>query len=253
MAVNLVALPARAWRGMVDLLTPCQCLLCRTPVGEAASLCVPCWTTLQHLDEPVCQVMGTPFTYDQGPGAVSAAAIALAPAWDRGRAAVAFDDAARPLVHALKYQDQQEAGLLMARMMARAGRSLIVDADVVVPVPLYRWRLWKRRFNQSTYLAQAIARGAGKPYRPQLLIRQRPTRSQVGLSEAERRKNVKGAFAVTPEAARLIEGKRVLLVDDVRTTGATLEASAATLRGAGATAVDVLTFALVLEPARIHI
>ena len=187
MQLDLASFPARTWRGVVDLLTPCQCLLCRAPVRDAASLCVSCWGRLSHLDEPVCQVMGTPFAYDQGSTAVRAPALVLAPAWDRARAAVLFDDTSKRLVHALKYQDRQEAGLLMARMMRRAGRELIAAADLIVPVPLYRWRLWTRRFNQSAHLAQAIGRSAQKPFRPDLLIRRKPTRSQVGLDEAARR------------------------------------------------------------------
>lgn len=253
MQLDLASLPVRTWRGVVDLLTPCQCLLCQAPVRDAASLCVFCWSKLAHVDEPVCQVMGTPFTYDQGAHAVSAAALALAPSWDRARAAVLFDDTSKRLVHALKYRDRQEAGLLMARMMLRAGRDLIAGADLIVPVPLYRWRLWTRRFNQSAHLAQSIARAAGKPFRPDLLIRRKPTQSQVGLDEAARRRNVKGAFAVPAAGAAALAGKRILLVDDVRTTGATADACAATFRQAGAEGVDLLTFALVLEPAKIHI
>ena len=253
MRIDLAGLPALAWRGVVDVLTPSQCLLCRAPLNQPASLCVPCWSGIAHLDEPVCNVMGTPFAYDMGPGAVSAAALALAPAWDRSRAAAAFDAASRPLIHSLKYQDRQESGLLMARMMARAGRDLIGDADVIVPVPLHRWRLWKRRFNQSAFLAQAIARVAGKSYRPDILLRQRATPTQVGLDEAARRKNVRGAFAVAGGQAGTLTAKRVLLIDDVRTTGATAGACAAVMREAGAAQIDVLTFALVLEPAKIHI
>lgn len=242
-----------AGRGVADILTPSQCLCCQVPVREPASLCVACWTRLHQLDDPVCNVMGTPFAYDQGPYAVSAAALADPPAWDRSRAAVAFDDASRPLVHALKYRDTLEAGLLMARMMTRAGRELISEAQLIAPVPLYRWRLWKRRYNQSAFLAQEIARIAHRPYRPDILIRQRATRTQVGLDMKARRKNVRGAFAVRAEAAPALEGKRVLLVDDVRTTGATMDACAETLRRAGAAQVDVLSFALVLEPTRLHI
>lgn len=253
MRIDLARLPALAWRGIVDVLTPSQCLSCRAPLRDPASLCVPCWSKLGHIDDPACTVMGTPFAYDMGAGAVSAAALAQAPAWDRSRAAVAYDEASRPMIHSLKYQDRQEAGLLMARMMARAGRDLIREADVIVPVPLHRWRLWKRRFNQSGFLAQAIAKDAGKSYRPDILQRQRATRTQVGLDEAARRKNVRGAFVIAEGMAGAVAGKRVLLIDDVRTTGATAEACAAVIRDAGAVQTGVLTFALVLEPAKIHI
>jgi ComF family protein len=159
----------------------------------------------------------------------------------------------RELVHQLKYKDRQEAGLAMARMMAAAAPQPVQDCDVIVPVPLHRLRLWKRRFNQAAYLAVEIARLAGKPCATDVLERQMATRSQVGLDADARKKNVRRAFAADPEAQYLISGKRVLLVDDVRTTGATANACVEVLLKAGAEAVDVLTFALVLEPARLHI
>ena len=162
MEIALSALPARLWRGVVDLVAPSLCLGCGAGVGEPASLCLACWASLQHLDEPVCDALGTPFAYDQGEGALSAAALADPPPWDRARAAVIFDDASARLVHALKYQDRQEAGLLMARMMARAGRRLLAEADVILPVPLHRFRLWRRRFNQSAFLAQQLSSAVGQ-------------------------------------------------------------------------------------------
>lgn len=212
----------RVWTGFLDTVTPPHCLACHIEVTTPSSLCFACWQKLKLIDEPVCNAMGTPFAYDQGAGALSAAALANPPAWDRARAAVAFDDASRPIVHALKYRDTQEAGLLMARMMASAGRRLLEDADIIVPVPLHRLRLWRRRFNQSAFLAQNIAKASGRSCRTDLLLRVKRTRSQVGLRENERRKNVSRAFAVPGEMA----GKKVVLVDDVMTTGATASACA---------------------------
>ncbi|MCX7345749.1 MAG: ComF family protein [Alphaproteobacteria bacterium] len=252
MRMDVAELRLKAWRGLVDFLTPSQCLICHQPAGEAQGLCAACWAGLTHLDEPACNILGTPFTYEQGPTAVSVAALANPPAWDRARAAVAFDDRSRPLVHALKYRDTPQAGHLMARMMCRAGRRLVAEADLILPVPLFRWRLWRRRFNQSAVLAQEIARISGTPWNPMLLVRQRATRSQVGLNVSERRRNVRGAFVLSVDGVGQVKDKTVLLIDDVRTTGATLEACADVLRTAGARQVDVLTFALVLEPARLH-
>ncbi len=241
------------WRGFVDWITPPRCVACRTEVTEGASLCLACWQTLTFIDEPVCEAMGTPFDYDQGEGALSPAAIAEPPPWQRARGAVAFTETAKHLVHLLKYNDMHEAGLAMARMMLGPGRKLIADCDVILPVPLHRKRLWRRRFNQAAVLAQEISRVSGKPYLTDVLLRQMVTRSQVGLTAEERRKNVRRAFAVPPERRPAIEGRRVLLVDDVRTTGATAAACAETLMAAGAAGVDVLSFALVLTPAQLHI
>ena len=246
-------LAAVLWQGLVNWLTPPKCVACRADVTAGATLCLSCWQTLTFIDEPVCEVLGIPFEYDQGEGAFSPAALAEPPPWDRARAAVAFTGAAQHLVHRLKYNDAQEAGLAMARMMLGPGRKLISSCDCIVPVPLHRRRLWGRRFNQAAVLAQAIATASGKPMLHDCLVRHAPTRSQVGLTAKERRTNVRRAFAVPPERLPAIAGKAVLLIDDVRTTGATVEACAATLKAAGAARVDVLSFALVLTPAQLHI
>jgi len=241
------------WRGLVDWLTPPKCLACRCDVTEGASLCLSCWQSLSFIDDPVCDALGTPFEYDQGEGALSPAAIAEPPPWNRARAAVAFTETARHLVHLLKYNDGHEAGLAMARMMLGPGRRLTSECDAIVPVPLHAWRLWRRRFNQAAVLAQAISRHAEKPYLHDVLLRKRPTGSQVGLTADERRKNVRRAFSVPPERQVAVQGRSVLLVDDVRTTGATAGACARALMDAGAARVDVLSFALVLTPAQLHI
>jgi ComF family protein len=243
----------RGWRGLIDFIVPPKCLVCREAIVDPASLCLPCWSKLKQIDAPVCNVLGTPFAYDQGAGAVSAAALADPPDWDRARAAVAYDEASRGLVHALKYRDTMEAGLLMARMMGRAGHELLQQADIMVPVPLHRWRLWSRRFNQAAFLAQQLARQFSKPLRTNVLLRTKASRSQVGLKQDERRKNVSRIFAVAPDGVSHIAGRKVLLVDDVLTTGATAASCAAALKKAGAAQVDVLTFALVIEPKRPHI
>jgi ComF family protein len=247
------AVLAALWGRGVDLLTPPLCLACSASIAQGAALCVPCWQKLQQIGPPVCDALGTPFAYDEGEGALSAAAIADPPRWTKGRAAVVFDEHSRRLVYQLKYADRQEAGLAMARMMAAAGAALLNSCDILVPVPLHRWRLWQRRFNQAAFLARQLSETTGKPCAMDVLLRPRATRSQVGLEAEARRKNVRKAFAVDAEKRRVIEGRRILLVDDVRTTGATANACAEALLAAGAESVDVLSFALVLEPARLHI
>lgn len=241
------------WQGLVDVVTPPLCLACRAPVTRGAALCLACWQQLTLLEEPVCDALGTPFAYDEGEGALSPAAIAEPPPWRRGRAAVTFNDLAAHLVHRLKYQDTQEAGLAMARMMAAAGRALLAEADVLVPVPLHRRRLWQRRYNQAAVLAHAVSQASGVPVRTDVLLRVASTQPQVGLDAAARHKNVRAAFAVAAEHLAQVQGRRVLLIDDVRTTGATAAACTQVLLAAGAAQVEVLTFALVLQPARLHI
>jgi ComF family protein len=241
------------FQALVDFITPPKCLSCRKNISMGASLCTGCWQKLSYLEEPVCNVMGTAFSYDQGEGIVSAEALATPPLWDRARAAVLFDDASKQFVHSLKYKDNLEPGLFMARMMARAGRDLLAESDFVVPVPLHPARLWKRRFNQAAFLAKPIAATAGKIFATDILLRTVQTKQQVGLDFAARTKNVRKAFQVPFEKLPLIAGKTILLVDDVRTTGATVSACAQTLKKAGAARVNVLTFALVKQPLRMHI
>lgn len=237
----------------LDWLIPPQCLACRDAVAEASGLCVTCWSKLAFIEAPFCEKLAIPFPYDQGEGAVSAAALADPPPWDRARAALLFDEAARQLAHALKYSDRHEAGLLMARLMRRAGADIINGADGLIPVPLHRFRLWRRRYNQSAILARHIAKDSRKAFCPELLRRVRSTKSQTGLDREERQHNMRGAFIVPDDARPLVVGKKFVLIDDIRTTGATLEACTRVLKGAGAAHVDILTFALVHKPKQLHI
>ena len=200
----------------------------------------------EFIGDPLCNRLGIPLPYDAGPGALSVEALTSPPAFDRARAVASYRGPARALVHALKFSDRLELADMMAGMMARSGGAIVQECEVVVPVPLHRWRLVGRRFNQSALLAAGVARRHALPHEPMALARTRSTRHQVGLSSAERRANVSRAFAV-PEARTVsVAGRRVLLVDDVLTTGATVEACTRALRKAGATGVDVLVFARVV-------
>jgi len=174
-------------------------------------------------------------------------AIAAPPAYTRARAAVRFDDVSRTLVHALKYQDRTDLAPPMGRWMARAGEELLRDADAIVPVPLHWKRGWSRRYNQSAALAKIIAKHAGIQMRADALKRNRPTSQQVGLSRTERARNVQGAFEVAADRRDQINGRRVVLIDDVLTSGATVDACARALLRAKAASVDVLVFARVVE------
>ena len=176
---------------------------------------------------------------------MSPRAIAEPPVFGRARAVALYDSVARRLVHRLKYEDRLDLAGVMARMMAASGRTLIAEAECLVPVPLHRGRLWRRRFNQSALLARAIADATGRPCVATALVRVRATRSQVGLSRAARAENLSGAFRVASAEQHRVRGRRVLLVDDVMTTGATGNAAARALLRGGATSVDLLTFALV--------
>jgi ComF family protein len=177
-------------------------------------------------------------------------AIAAPPSFDRARAAVRYDGVARDLVHAFKYGDRLDLAPVMGRWMARAGRELFGQADALVPVPLHWRRQWARRLNQSAALAAEISRASGVITLNGVLKRKRATPQQVGLSKAERAANMQGAFKVSADSAAAVRGKRLILVDDVLTSGATAEACTKTLLRAGAAHVDVLVFARVVTAAR---
>jgi ComF family protein len=242
-----------ALRAALDAVLPPLCASCRVPLADAGGLCPACWAQVSFLAPPWCERLGIPFVYDPGPGVLSMEAIADPPAYDRARAAVRYDDVARDLVHRLKYGDRIDLARSMGRWMARAGRELLDDADALVPVPLHWRRLWGRRFNQAADLARAAAAERRIPVLTAALGRSRATAQQVGLSRRAREVNVQGAFVVTPEGKAAIRDKRLVLVDDVLTSGATVDACARVLKRAGARNVDVLVFARVVAAARVPI
>ncbi|MCQ0988987.1 ComF family protein [Jiella marina] len=227
------------------MLFPAVCPGCQTAVTRAGSVCPDCWANLRFIERPYCEVLGIPFSYDLGKGFLSAQAIAEPPPFARLRAAVIYQELATRLVTALKYGDRTDLVPLMAGWMERAGAELLADADVIVPVPLHARRLWRRKFNQSAELSRAIARKSGVMFRPLALERIKATQTQVGLGQRQRQDNVRGAFRVSEQRRSEVEGRRVLLVDDVYTTGATVASATRALKRAGASDVDVLVFARV--------
>lgn len=239
-----------AFRFALDIALPPLCPSCREPLGQGTGLCASCWSKLSLIEPPYCARLGIPFTYDPGPGLLSMEAIANPPAYDRARAAVRYDDIARALVHRFKYGDRLDLAPMMGRWMARAGRELLADADALIPVPLHWRRLWARRFNQSAALAGTITGHTGVPTLHDALRRVRATPQQVGLSREQRADNVQGAFQVPPARKAEVAGRRLILVDDVLTSGATVDTCARALLRAGAAHVDVLVFARVVAPAR---
>jgi len=244
------AAPFRAFFGRaLDIALPTLCPACREPVG-GNGLCAPCWSKLSLIAPPYCERLGIPFAYDPGPGILSLQAIADPPAYNRARGAVRFDDVARALVHALKYGDRLDLAPTMGRWMAGAAGELLAGADALVPVPLHWRRLWARRFNQSAALAKEVSALSAVPLAHGALKRVKATAQQVGLSMSERTENVQGAFRVADGAKADVAGRRLVLVDDVLTSGATVDACARALTRAGAANVDVLVFARVVDAAR---
>lgn len=235
----------RRWRDVVlDALLPPRCLACTAAVDIPGRLCPICWAAVDFIAAPHCATCGLPFAYDEGDDAVCGGCAAETPAFDRARAVLRYNGVARSLVLGFKHGDRTHAAPAFADWIGRGGEVLLDGADMVTPVPLHRWRLFTRRYNQSGLLAREIAAAWGLDFSPDLLRRTRPTPSQGGLNRRERFLNVRGAFKLRAE--RTVEGRRVILVDDVMTTGTTANACARALKRAGAETVDVLTLARVV-------
>jgi ComF family protein len=238
----------RLGRLALDAVLPPLCLACNAIVGEPGSLCPHCWNKITFLSAPLCRACGHPFEVEAGAESICGRCLADPPPWNRARAVFAYDSHSKALVLRFKHADRLEGVPTFAAWMARAGAELVTQADLVTAVPLHRWRLLSRRYNQAALLANALGRRSGKPAYPALLARTRSTPVQGHLDRGQRGRNVKGAFRLTPGGQRAVAGRNVLLVDDVRTTGATAAECVRTLLAAGAASVDVLTLGLVVLP-----
>jgi ComF family protein len=242
----------RLVRWTVDAILPPRCPLCQTGLARSDALCAACWRQITFLVPPVCDRFGVSLPFDAGPGGISAFAATNPPPYARARAVARFDGAMRDLIHKLKYGDREDVAVLLAGLFRTPLTMPLVEAaDVLVPVPLAWRRLVWRRFNQAAHLAVHLGRLAEKPVAFDILKRRRWTPSQVGLTHRQRQDNVAGVFVVPKAKRSALEGKRVLLIDDVITTGATIDAAAKALLRSGALAVDVVALAMVDAPRRL--
>jgi ComF family protein len=243
--------------GLLDLLLPPLCFCCEAPVEAQGRLCAACFRQTNFITEPCCARCGVPFAA-AAPGVAALGVAPLGgvcpscldapPLFGRARAALRYDVRGRQLILPLKHADRPEVAAMLAPHMARAGAALLRQADLLVPVPLHRQRLFQRRYNQAALLARAITRRTGVPALLDVLIRHRATESLGEKSAAERAATVADAFALRPARAGLLGGRSVVLIDDVMTSGATANACTATLLAGGARSVDVLVAARVPDP-----
>ncbi len=231
-------------RGLVDFALPPRCAGCGAVTGEDHRFCLECWQSLRFLGEPCCATCGHPFEFDGGEGARCAGCLADPPRFDRLRAAVAYGEVARRVALKLKYGGRPGVAETLALFM---GRHLGPGADaLLVPVPLHRWRIWRRGYNQSALIASALARRSGMRAELNLLERTKSTPSLRGLGRRDRALAVRGAFKVAADRKAELAGRRVVLIDDVYTSGATANACARALKRAGAAEVNILCWARVV-------
>jgi ComF family protein len=239
LSATLPAQLRRLGRAVVDGVLPPRCLACGTIVDEPDALCSSCWAGMRFFAPPWCAVCGLPFPHPMGEEAVCADCARQKPSWDRARAVMRYDKHSRHLVLALKHGDRTHVARALGRWMGRAGAELLEGADMIMPVPLHWTRLFTRRYNQAGLLAHAVRAAGGPPVMADWLVRRRRTSSQGRLGPVARVRNVRGAFAVRRGCD--VKGKRIVLVDDVLTTGATVEECARVLRRGGAAFIGVLT------------
>ncbi len=239
-AARAAALP------LLDFALPPRCPGCGVIVAQSRSFCAECWTRIEFLGDPACARCGLPFDREMGETAECAACLAEPPPWDRARAVMAYGEIARTLVMRLKYGRRTGLARLMGEQMARRLPADDRDRMLIVPVPLHRWRIWSRGFNQAALLARRVGEATGVPVEIDLLRRIKRTPPLREMGRVARARAVRGAFAVAPGHAP-VKGRHVVLVDDVHTSGATAAACARVLRRAGAADVTLLCFARVTE------
>lgn len=231
----------------LDQVLPPTCSGCGVVVAEQNTMCGDCWGTLTFIGQPCCDACGHPFEYLVPDRTLCGACTREYPPFDHARTAVLYDAASKDLILGFKHADKTDTQMLFAKWMMLGGGDLVRAADFVAPVPLHWTRLFSRRYNQAALLAQSLGKLADKPVLTDLVIRHRKTPSQGHLGVRARARNVTGAFRIAPQYLLKLKGKRVLLVDDVYTTGATVRATAKVLKRAGAVRVDVLTLARVVK------
>ncbi|MCH2547752.1 MAG: ComF family protein [Alphaproteobacteria bacterium] len=227
----------------INTLFPPRCASCGQMVATQGSLCGECWSAVDFITAPLCYRCGAAFEVDVGDHSECMVCIQTPPPFTAARAVFRYEGDSRRLITGYKYYDRTLATPMFARWLARAGADQLALCDMIVPVPLHPWRLIQRRYNQSALLAAGLGKLTGKKVVTDALRRTRYTPQQAGLTREERMENVRGAFAPSPRRLQQIEGKSVALIDDVLTTGATLNACAEALQNAGAKEIYVLVLA----------
>jgi ComF family protein len=238
---------ARAGGVLLDFIYPPICSNCLKPVMKSDALCADCWSGLRPISDPKCPVLGLPFDVYLGAGALSAEAIANPVIFDRARSAFIYNDIAKSVILRFKFGDRIELAKFCASTMAATCDELLEGEPVLVPVPLHSSRQFQRQYNQANELAKQLALLKGLVVAPMLVKRIRATKQQVGLSAKQREKNVAGAFELVNDGVAIDRGKRMIIIDDVITSGATVNAVAKSLKKGGFEKIDVISFARVVN------
>ncbi len=227
----------------VDFLLPPRCLLCYERSLDPTSVCANCWKDLNFISDPLCMTCGIPFDYQMGESFSCVTCLDFPPRFRKMRSAVIYNDASRQLIMNFKHGDMLQLVPLLSKWMFLAGQNIIHPNHLIIPVPLHKKRLLKRQYNQAALLANHIAKSAGIPKENEALVRIRYTESQGKKNHKERVKNIQSSIEVHPDFRTQLAGKHILLIDDVYTTGATIDECCKALHMAGVESIDVLAFA----------
>ena len=227
---------------IIDYIFPPTCLLCNSFVDKQGTLCNICWVDVTFCPTSVCHICGLPFEYEVEEKTLCGNCVKLTPFFSHARYVCLYDDKTKKLIFDLKYKDKTFLVPSLSKMIHNIGKEYIEACDYIIPVPLHKKRLYNRKYNQSAMIAKQIAKLSNKPMFPSLLTRKKNTISQTGLSQEKRIANVYNAFSVSKQYKMLVKNAHIVLIDDVLTTGATVNACSKTLIKSGAQKIDVLTF-----------
>lgn len=231
----------------VNFILPPRCALSGTVVSAQGELSPDAWSELEFITDPQCKICGVPFDFQIDTEMECASCLKKRPLYERARAALIYNDHSRNIILRFKHADQMHILHSFMPWVMRVGEELISEADLIIPVPLHRFRLLKRRYNQAAVMSQYLSRMTGKEWSYNLLCRKRMTKSQGFMKPEERQKNVREAFIIPLAQQDKLDGKNILLIDDVYTTGATVNECVKTLLKYGAKEVNVLTIAKVVR------
>ncbi len=231
---------------LLDIIYPPRCIACGDNVHENGTICAKCWGEINFISDPQCQICGFPFDFKVEGNPICAGCIDEKPKFSKARAVFLYDDASRRMITSFKYNDRIENRVAYARWMARVGAEMLADADYIIPVPIHFAKLLLRKYNQAGLLALEIAKISGNKVLVNALIRKKYTRKQAGLNRRLRFENISGAFKINQKYAAILKDKKILLVDDVITTGATADECAKILLKAKVAKVEVLALAKTL-------
>jgi ComF family protein len=230
-------------RTLLDLILPPRCPVTGALVGRNGTIAPEFWAQLNFIQDSYCAQCGAPFREAMEKHMVCGACLQEPPPFARARAALRYDDHSAKMILKFKHADALQLAKIFATWLQQAGTELLTHTDLLIPVPLHRWRLLKRRYNQAALLSAALAKHSGVAHHPHLLRRQRHTPTQGQKSKTERHDNIKHAFVVPDHLQTQIKDKTILLIDDVYTSGATVNECTKILLKAGAKEVNVLTIA----------